>query len=98
MNPILERALVITFPVLAILVAAVVAVLRARTFYAVCWLAGAVCFVVVVLTHAAEGMHWLPAMRWGQPHSAGHYVDFTSAVLGAVLLVVGSLARIRYRR
>jgi hypothetical protein len=37
--------------------------------------------LVVVLTHVAEALHLFPAMGWGEPDSAGHYVDLASAVL-----------------
>jgi hypothetical protein len=47
------------------------------------------CFAVVVLTHAAEAFHIFPAMGWGLPNSAGHYLDLVSAVLGCTLLALG---------
>jgi hypothetical protein len=47
--------------------------------------------IVVVLTHVAERLHLFPGMGWGQPDSIGHYLDLISAILGCVLLIVGSL-------
>jgi len=53
---------------------------------------GAACLVVVVLTHLAEALQIFEFMGWGQPDSAGHYLDLTSAILGCTLLAVGLLA------
>jgi hypothetical protein len=50
-------------------------------------LAGIACLIVVVLTHVVEHWHILPGMGWGLPNSPGHYLDLSSAVLGALLLV-----------
>jgi hypothetical protein len=44
---------------------------------------------VVVLTHVCEALHLLPWMRWGEPDSAGHYLDLSSAALGLTLLTAG---------
>lgn len=33
------------------------------------------CLGVVVLTHVAERFHLFPKTRWGQPSSAGDYLD-----------------------
>jgi hypothetical protein len=37
-------------------------------------LLGAVCLVIVVLTHIAEVFQIFPTMGWGLPNSAGHYL------------------------
>jgi len=52
--------------------------------------------VLCVLVAAA---HWLPALGWGQPASAGHYIDLASAILGCTLLLLGLLgsALIRHK-
>ena len=50
---------------------------------------GFACLAVVVLSHVAEKLHLFPGMGWGLPNSPGHYLDFTSAVLGGTLLVAG---------
>ena len=57
-------------------------------------LAGCGCLVVMVLTHVAEGLHFLPGMGWGLPDSPGHYLDLASAVFGAVLLLAAGVARL----
>jgi hypothetical protein len=64
---------------------------RERTVCPLLQLLGAWCLVMVVLTHVAEAFHLLPWMQWGREHSAGHYLDFGSAVLGLTLFPVGYL-------
>ena len=49
---------------------------------------GSVCLLIVVLAHICEALAWLPAMGWGRPHSIGHYVDLSCAVLGVTLFPV----------
>jgi hypothetical protein len=48
---------------------------------------------MIVVVHLAEAVHLFPAMGWGKEHSAGHYTDFLSAVLGLTLFSVGYLLR-----
>jgi hypothetical protein len=43
-------------------------------------LCGSACVFVVVLTHIAETLDLFPGMGWGLPNSAGHYLDFVSAL------------------
>ena len=52
-------------------------------------LASVVFLLVVVLTHVAERFDVFPAMGWGLPDSPGHYLDFVSAMLGSMFLIVG---------
>jgi hypothetical protein len=59
---------------------------------------GLACLIVVVLTHIAEAFDILPAMGWGQPNSAGHFLDLASAILGCVTVPLGFLAVIFKRR
>jgi ABC-type transport system involved in multi-copper enzyme maturation permease subunit len=59
---------------------------------------GAACLAVVVLTHVAETFGIFPSMGWGQPNSAGHYLDLASAILGCTLLPVGLIASFIARR
>jgi hypothetical protein len=47
--------------------------------------------VVVVLAHISEALHLFPWMHWGLEHSAGHYLDFSSAVLALTLFPLGYL-------
>ena len=46
---------------------------------------------MVVLTHVSEALQLFPWMHWGGEHSVGHYLDFTSAVLGLTLFPLGYL-------
>ncbi len=59
---------------------------------------GLTCLVMVVLMHVAEAFHIFPMMGWGQPNSVGHYLDFTSAILGCILVPLGLLAVVLNRR
>ena len=47
--------------------------------------------MVVALGHICEGLHLFPGMQWGMEHSAGHYLDLASAVLGLTLFPLGYL-------
>jgi hypothetical protein len=95
MNPILMKALVALVPVALPLAYSVAVFVNRKTVSAVLQLVGATCLVVVVLTHIAEALHVLPAMRWGEPDSVGHYVDLSSAVLGVTLTPIGYILRRR---
>ncbi len=59
---------------------------------------GLACLIIVVFTHVAEAFHILPAMGWGLPNSAGHYLDLFSAILAASLLPLGFAANAVMRR
>jgi hypothetical protein len=70
---------------------AVVLFLRQKTVWSFLELIGAGCFVVVVLTHVSEALHWFPGMQWGLENSFGHYLDLSNAVLGLTLFPTGFL-------
>jgi len=72
--------------------------LRERDARSSVQLTGAGFLLVVVLAHIAEAFHLFPAMGWGLPNSAGHYVDLVSAIAGTILLVAGYLARVQSKR
>lgn len=93
MNPTLVKALIASVPVTALLVYSIVLFVTRRTVPAGLQLFGALCLVVVVLAHVAEALHVFPVMRWGEPDSAGHYLDQSSAVLGTTFVVIGYLLR-----
>ena len=95
MNPMLVRALVASVPVFLLLVYSVAVLVTRKTISAVLQLVGATCLVVMVLTHFAEALHLLPAMRWGEPDSVGHYVDLSSAVLGVTITAFAYILRRR---
>jgi hypothetical protein len=65
---------------------------KKKTRWRLLQLLGAACLGIVVLTHIAEAFHVFPEMGWGEPTSAGHYLDLTSAVLGIILLPLGYIA------
>src|SRR6266852_2995761 len=87
----LFKALVALLPVTLLSYGSVVLFLRARTVYAFLQLIGAGCLVLVVLTHVCEALHLFPWMQWGHEHSAGHYLDLGSVVLGFTLFPIGYL-------
>ena len=57
-------------------------------------MAGCGCLVVMVLTHVAEMLHFLPSMGWGLPDSPGRYLDFASAVSEVALLLAACVVRL----
>jgi hypothetical protein len=71
--------------------------MRGRTTFSLLQLLGAGCLVIVVLTHVFEGLHMFPSMRCGEAHSVGHYLDFSSAILGFTLFPIGYLFHRRER-
>ena len=71
---------------------------RMRIIWRLLQLLGLACLMIVVLTHIAETFHLFPMMGWGQPTSAGHYVDLVSAILGCILLPLGFLGNALMRR
>jgi len=91
MNVTLAKALVALVPASMILSGSVVLFLRGRTLGSFLQALGAGCLVVVVLTHVSEALHLFPWMHWGAEHSAGHYLDLGSAVLGLTSFPVGYL-------
>src|SRR5712692_3642990 len=96
----LLRALVVLVPVSLIFSWSLVSFLRAKAAWRCVQLLGAGCLLVVVLTHIAEALELFPSMQWGSPSSVGHYLDFSSAVLGLTLFPVGYMGarRGRFRR
>jgi hypothetical protein len=95
MNPMFVKALVASVPAFLLLVYSVAVLVTHKNMSAVLQLVGATFLVVVVLTHVAEALHLLPAMRWGEPDSVGHYVDLSSAVLGVTLTAIAYILRRR---
>jgi len=61
-------------------------------------LLSALCFVGVATMHVFEALGIFPAAGWGQPHSLGHYLDLSTAMLGATLLVTATLLFLIRRR
>lgn len=52
---------------------------------------GAFGLLVVIAAHICEALRFFPQMGWGQPHSVGHYLDLSGAILGVMLVPLGYL-------
>lgn len=78
-------------PAVFLVTAAVIHFRRARRLSTALQLVGATGFVLVVLTHACEGLGLFPSMGWGESHSAGHYLDLASVLTGIVAFPLGYL-------
>ena len=94
MNVTLVKALIAFVPVSMLLVGSVVLFLRRKAVGAFLQALGAGSLMVVVFTHVAEALQMFPSMGWGAQHSAGHYLDLASAILGLVLFPVGLLLQV----
>jgi hypothetical protein len=79
-------------PVAALLCGSGVLFHKERTVWSFLQLAGAACLMLMVLCHAFEAFQLLTLMRWGDPDSAGHYLDLASAAIGLTTFPVGYLA------
>ena len=95
MSHTLLKALVALVPACLLFSASAVLLFRGKTAGSFLQTLGAGGLVVVVLTHVAEALRLFPWMHWGEKHSAGHYLDLWSAVLGLTLFPVGYLIRRR---
>ncbi len=93
MNAISVRVLIALVFVLTLDAWSAAVFVRTRTVGSVLQLLGATCLLTVVLTHVAEAAGIFPFMHWAARHSAGHYVDLCSAILGITLFSVGILMR-----
>ena len=91
MNPTAMKAVVALLPVSILFSGALLTFARRIAPFSLLLLLGAGCLLMVALAHLCEGLHWFPWMQWGMEHSAGHYLDLTSAVLGLTLFPVGYL-------
>ena len=93
MSATLLKALLALLPTSVLFSGSAVLFYRERTVCSLVQLLGAGSLVVMVLTHIFEALRLFPAMQWGLRHSAGHYLDLWSAVLGLTLLPTGYLLR-----
>lgn len=91
MNTTLLKALVALIPISMLFFGSVALFRREKTIWPFLQLLGAGCLIVVILTHVFEAIGLFPWMHWGLEHSAGHYLDFWSAVLGLTLFPTGYL-------
>jgi hypothetical protein len=89
MNATLSKALFLSLPIMLFFVWSLVLFVRRRAVFSFLQLFGAGCLVVVIVAHISEALNLFPFMRWGSPHSVGHYLDVASAILGITLSLVG---------
>ena len=82
-------ALAVLVPVCMLFAGSAVLFSRGKTVCSFLQLLGAGCLVMVVLAHVSETLRLFPWMHWGLEHSAGHYLDLGSAVLGLTLFPIG---------
>jgi hypothetical protein len=76
-------------PICILLAGAVILFAKGKSVSSLLQVIGAGGLMMVVLAHIAELFHLLPWMGWGAEHSAGHYLDLASAVLGLTFLPAG---------
>jgi hypothetical protein len=91
MNAALLKALIVLVPACMLFCGSLLLFFREKTVSSSMQLLGAGCLVVVVFIHTSEALHVFPWMGWGLEHSAGHYLDFWSAVLAIMLFPLGYL-------
>ena len=91
MNIALLKALVALLPACLLFSGSVIWFLKRKAVGTFFQLLGAGCLVLVVLTHVCEALGLFFWMHWGLEHSAGHYLDFWSAVVGLTLFPIGYL-------
>ena len=90
----LLKALAAMVPAAALCAGAIITYLNEKALPSKLQLIGAVCLLVVVVTHLCEVLRLLPEMGWGNDNSAGHYLDLVSAITGLTLLPLGYLLRV----
>lgn len=98
MNATFLKALVALVPVFLLVSWSLVSFLREKGLGSLLQVLGAMCLAMVVLVHLCEALHLFAFMHWGEPHSVGHYLDFSSALLGITLLPVGVLLHVLANR
>jgi hypothetical protein len=91
MSATLLKALVVLVPACMLFCGSLLLFVREKTISSSMQLLGAGCLLVVIFTHISEAFHLFPWMGWGLEHSAGHYLDFWSAVLAITLFPLGYL-------
>jgi len=90
---VLLKALIALVPAALLCIYSGAVVAQRRSLPAFLQLAGSGCLMIMVLTHICEALDLFPSMRFGEPDSAGHYLDLASAVLGVTLFLAGLLVR-----
>lgn len=98
MTATLVKAVVALVPTCMLLFGAAIMSSREKSLTLVLQLLGAGALVAVALAHVCEALNIFPWMHWGLEHSAGHYLDASSAVLGLALFPTGYLFRALRKR
>lgn len=93
----LLKSLVLLLPV-GLLLSYSLVLSKRRAPWSALQLIGTTCLVIVVLAHVCEAVNLFPWMHWGDKHSAGHYLDLASAILGLTLFPGGYLIRVITKR
>lgn len=87
----LTKALIALVPAVMLFCGSIFLFRKGRSLGSRLQLLGAGCLLVMVFTHVFEALQLFPWMKWGLEHSAGHYLDFWSAVLALTLFPIGYL-------
>ena len=91
MDAALFKVLLASLPVGLLLGGSLISLSKGRTLAVYLQVAGALCLSLVIAAHLCEALRWFPVMAWGEEHSAGHYLDLASAILGFTLFPAGYL-------
>lgn len=91
MNTTLIKATVALVPTMLLAIGSTAMLARRRNVWPAVQLCGSAFLMMVALAHICEALGWFPGMGWGAPHSVGHYVDLSCAVLGVTLFPAGWL-------
>ena len=91
MSAMLLKALVALVPTGMLFAGSVIFFRKGKSPSSVVQVLGAGFFLVVPLTHVFEALRLFPWMQWGLEHSAGHYVDLSSAIAGLIFFPLGYL-------
>ena len=78
--------------------ASIASLVEEKTGMALTQLVGASLLLVVIFAHVCEAFGFLASFGWGRPNTLGHYIDFVSAIAGAILLPIGYFGRRHARR
>jgi hypothetical protein len=92
MNLTLVKALLAMVPISVLSLGSGILFRKERNLGSFLQMVGAGCLVIVVLSHFCEALYLFSWMHWGDEHSAGHYLDLGSVVLGLTLFPVGYLS------
>ena|SRR5579859_8143846 len=93
MNATLLKAVILFLIVCILFIWSLASFFRQKAAATLVQLLGTGLLIITVLTHIFEALQFFPNMQWGQPTSIGHYLDFSSALLGGILFFVALFVR-----